>query len=55
MGFDSGADQIVLVHTARSREGFAAGALLGAQWLRGRSGVYRFADVLDEVLRETRR
>jgi 4-hydroxy-tetrahydrodipicolinate reductase len=55
VGFDAGADQIVLTHTARSRDGFAAGALLGVKWLKGRVGVYRFADVLDEVLRDARR
>jgi 4-hydroxy-tetrahydrodipicolinate reductase len=51
VGFDAGADQIVLTHTARSREGFAAGALLGARWLVGRKGVFVFAEVLDELLR----
>lgn len=54
VGFDAGADQVVLMHTARSRDGFAAGALLGARWLVGRRGVFRFADVLDEVLRAAR-
>ena len=31
VGFDSPADQVTLTHTARSREGFAAGALLAAR------------------------
>jgi len=48
--FDSAADRILLVHEARSREGFAAGALLAARWIAGRRGVYLFADVLDELL-----
>jgi len=51
VGFDSTADQIVLTHMARSREGFAAGALLAARWLVGRQGVYEFSDVLDKVMR----
>lgn len=51
VGFDAGADQVILTHTARSREGFAAGALLGARWLVGRRGAYTFAAVLDDVLR----
>ena len=51
VGFDSTADQIVLTHMARSREGFAAGALLAARWLIGRQGVYEFSDVLDKVMR----
>lgn len=50
VGFDSAADQITLTHMARSREGFAAGALLAARWIIGRKGVYEFSDVIDEVL-----
>jgi 4-hydroxy-tetrahydrodipicolinate reductase len=50
VGFDSAADQIELVHTARSRAGFAAGALLAARWIVGRRGAYAFADVLDDIL-----
>jgi 4-hydroxy-tetrahydrodipicolinate reductase len=50
VGFDGIADQITLTHTARSREGFAAGALLAARWIVGRKGVYEFAEVLDEIL-----
>src|SRR3989454_194131 len=50
VGFDSAADQILLVHTARSRAGCAAGALLAARWIVGRRGVYAFADVLDDKI-----
>lgn len=46
IGFDSSADTVILRHTARSREGFALGALKSARWVLGRSGVYRFEDVL---------
>ena len=46
IGFDSGADTITLRHTARSREGFARGALKAAQWVAGKKGVYEFADIL---------
>jgi 4-hydroxy-tetrahydrodipicolinate reductase len=52
VGFDSVADQITLTHTARSREGFAAGALLAARWIVGRTGVYEFASAFDEILKE---
>jgi 4-hydroxy-tetrahydrodipicolinate reductase len=52
LGFDSSADQITLTHTARSREGFAAGALMAAQWIVGRKGVYEFSEVFDEILKE---
>lgn len=50
VGFDSAADQVTLTHTARNREGFAAGALLAAKWISNRRGVYAFADVLDDLL-----
>jgi 4-hydroxy-tetrahydrodipicolinate reductase len=46
IGFDSAADTITLRHTARSREGFARGALKAAQWILGRKGFYEFSDVL---------
>ena len=46
IGFDSTADTITLRHTARSREGFARGALKAAQWLPGKRGVHKFEDIL---------
>ncbi|MGI9055506.1 MAG: 4-hydroxy-tetrahydrodipicolinate reductase, partial [Pyrinomonadaceae bacterium] len=50
VGFDGNADQIRLEHFARSREGFATGAILAANWIVGRKGFYEFTDVMDEVL-----
>lgn len=50
VGFDSDADQILLVHTARSRKGFASGALLAAHWIVGKTGVFEFADVIEEIV-----
>ena len=54
IGFDSRADHITLEHVARSREGFAEGALMAAQWIAGRKGVYEFSEVFDEILSEDR-
>ncbi|MCA1634990.1 MAG: dihydrodipicolinate reductase [Acidobacteria bacterium] len=51
VGFDGPADQIVLTHAARSREGFASGALVAAEWIQGRRGVYEFSETLDEILK----
>ena len=52
VGFDSAADTITLRHTARSREGFARGALEAARWVvnqpDGKSGVYEFSQILFE-------
>ena len=50
VGFDSPADHIMLEHVARSREGFAAGALVAAKWIIGRKGVYEFSEAFDEIL-----
>jgi 4-hydroxy-tetrahydrodipicolinate reductase len=50
VGFDSRADHITLEHVARSREGFAEGALMAAQWIVGRKGLYEFSEVFDEIL-----
>jgi 4-hydroxy-tetrahydrodipicolinate reductase len=52
VGFDSAADQITLTHTARSREGFAHGAILAARWIRDKQGVYEFSEVIDLILTE---
>ena len=46
IGFDSSADTITLRHAARSREGFARGALKAANWIVNRKGVYTFEEVL---------
>ena len=46
IGFDTAADTITLRHTARSREGFARGALKAAQWVKGKTGVYEFGEIL---------
>lgn len=46
VGFDSEADTITLTHTARSREGFAAGAVLAAEKIINKQGVYEFSELL---------
>jgi 4-hydroxy-tetrahydrodipicolinate reductase len=50
VGFDGTADQILLEHTARSREGFGSGALLAAKWIVGKKGFWEFTEVIDEIL-----
>jgi 4-hydroxy-tetrahydrodipicolinate reductase len=55
VGFDSAADQITLTHTARTREGFASGALLAARWLKDRRGVYEFSEAMDEIIKDVNR
>lgn len=41
-------DQILLSHSARSRRGFAVGALQAARWLMGRTGFFTMDDMLDD-------
>src|SRR5439155_5755581 len=45
VGFDSDADLIELTHVAKTRRGFALGALTAARWLRGKRGMYTMDDV----------
>jgi 4-hydroxy-tetrahydrodipicolinate reductase len=46
IGFDSAADTLTLRHVARSREGFARGALKAAQWVVGKKGFHEFREIL---------
>jgi 4-hydroxy-tetrahydrodipicolinate reductase len=50
VGFDSEGDQILLVHTARSRRGFAFGALVAARWIQNKTGVFQFSEVIEELV-----
>jgi 4-hydroxy-tetrahydrodipicolinate reductase len=49
IGFDSVDDTITLRHTARSREGFARGALQAARWIAGKKGFFEFKEILGEL------
>lgn len=44
--YTSEADEIEIIHTARNRKGFAAGALAAAVFLSGKKGIFSMADVL---------
>ncbi|MBD1397567.1 4-hydroxy-tetrahydrodipicolinate reductase [Pontibacter sp. JH31] len=45
--YESEVDKIELGHIAHSRAGFAEGALMAAEWLQGREGVYGMKDMLN--------
>lgn len=47
--FDSAADQIELVHRAKNRSGFALGALLAAEWIRGKQGMFTMDDLVADL------
>ena len=50
LGFDSEADTLEIIHTARTRAGFADGAVIAARWIAGRKGFYEFSEIIDEQL-----
>ena len=47
--FESANDRIYLCHDAKSRRGFAEGAVLAAEWLAGKTGFYEFKDIWREL------
>jgi 4-hydroxy-tetrahydrodipicolinate reductase len=52
VGFDGTAEQIMIEHVARSRECFAVGALIAAEWIESRTGFYRFREVMEDIIRK---
>ncbi len=48
--YTSEIDDIEIKHTAHSREGFALGAVLAAEWICGKKGVFGMKDVLKNLL-----
>ena len=44
--YDNTIDSIELKHTAHNREGFALGAVVAAEWIHGKTGVFSMKDVL---------
>ena len=50
--FDSHSDSIEITHRAKSRDGFAKGALEAAHWIKNRKGVYTIDEMLNEMFGE---
>jgi 4-hydroxy-tetrahydrodipicolinate reductase len=46
LSYDGPFERLTIEHMARSRDGFAAGALVAAEWLPGRRGTYTVEDML---------
>lgn len=46
---DSPNDTILLTHDAKSRLGFAEGAVRAAEWIKGKTGFYEFPDIIDQL------
>ncbi|MBU4017271.1 4-hydroxy-tetrahydrodipicolinate reductase, partial [Patescibacteria group bacterium] len=43
--FDSAADEIRLIHQAHGRQGFAQGAIMAAEYIKDKKGLYRFEEL----------
>jgi 4-hydroxy-tetrahydrodipicolinate reductase len=46
ISYDSTIDTIEITHTAHNRMGFATGAVLAAEFIRGKKGIFQMKDVL---------
>lgn len=44
--YENSVDSIEIKHTAHNREGFAQGAVIAAEWIIGKTGVFKMKDVL---------
>ena len=51
--WESGADILSITHSAKSREGFALGAVMAAEWLAGRKGWHTMGEMLSDVTHTT--
>ena len=49
ISWDSSVDKITISHEAKSREGFALGAVRAAEWIKGRKGFFNISDMLSDV------
>jgi len=46
---DSANDTILFTHDAKSRLGFAEGAVRAAEWIRGKAGFYEFPEIVEQI------
>ena len=49
---DSANDTILFTRDAKSRVGFAEGAVRAAEWIKGKTGFYEFPEIVDSALRK---
>lgn len=47
INYDSEIDSISIKHTAHNRKGFALGAVIAAEWIKNKKGIYTMKDVLN--------
>ena len=46
---DSENDTILMTHDAKSRLGFASGAVRGAEWIKGKTGLFEFQEIVEQL------
>jgi len=51
VNFESYADIIKLEHEAKGREGFAVGAVMAAEWINGKKGLFSIEDMMNEIIK----
>jgi 4-hydroxy-tetrahydrodipicolinate reductase len=47
--FDCEGDSVELIHSAKNRTGFALGALIAAEWIKGKKGIFTMKDVITSI------
>lgn len=47
--YESDIDEIEITHVAKGRKGFGLGAVVAAEWVKGKTGVYTMADLLGDL------
>ena len=48
VNYGSSVDEIKITHTAKNRNGFAMGAIIAAEWIIGKKGIFSMKDVLTQ-------
>lgn len=49
--WDSPVDVITIEHSAKSRDGFALGAVMAAEWLAGKKGIFTIDQMMEEIIK----
>ncbi|WP_286331354.1 dihydrodipicolinate reductase C-terminal domain-containing protein, partial [Duncaniella freteri] len=50
VSWESPVDAITITHSAKSRDGFALGAVMAAEWIASRKGIYTIDQMMDDIL-----
>ena len=49
MKYSSEIDEIKIIHKAKNRKGFATGAVIAAEWIQDKKGVFGMNDVINDI------